>query len=153
LASRAQQPNTPLIGFLNVASSNEYRPQAAAFRQGLQETGYVEGQNVAIEFRWAEGQSDRLPVMVDDLLHRQVAVIGASLNRPGGNVTGVTQLTSGLVAKKLEVLHELLPTAKTVALLVKRPIQVNSEVQIRETTSAAQMLGLELHVLEVSTEE
>jgi putative tryptophan/tyrosine transport system substrate-binding protein len=186
LAARAQQPNTPLVGFLNVASSDEYRPQAAAFRQGLQETGYMDGQNVVIEYRWAEGQSDRLPVMVDDLLHRQVAVIAAtstpaalaakaatktipivfevggdpielglvaSLNRPGGNVTGVTQLTSGLVAKKLEVLHELLPTAKTVALLVKRPIQVNSEVQIRETTSAAQMLGLELHVLEVSTEE
>jgi ABC-type uncharacterized transport system substrate-binding protein len=183
LASRAQQPNTPLIGFLNVASSNGYQPQAAAFRQGLQETGYVEGQNVAIEYRWAEGQNDRLPVMVDDLIHRQVAVIAAtstpaafaakaatktipivfemggdpiklglvaSLNRPGGNVTGVTQLTNGLVAKKLEMLHELLPTAKTVALITD---PVVGEEEIRETMSAAQTLGLELHVLKVSTEE
>src|SRR5262249_39572568 len=69
LTARAQQPNTPLVGFLNVASSDEYRPQAAAFRQGLQETGYMDGQNVVIEYRWADGQSDRLPVMVDDLLH------------------------------------------------------------------------------------
>jgi putative tryptophan/tyrosine transport system substrate-binding protein len=186
LASRAQQSSAPVVGFLNVQSSNGYRAMVAAFRQGLQETGYVEGQNVAIEYRWAEGQSDRLPAMVDDLIHRQVAVIAAtttpaalaakaatktipivfetggdpiqlglvaSLNRPGGNVTGVTNLTTGLVAKEMEVLHELLPTAKTVALLVNPADPSNAEEQIRETTSAAQMLGLELHVLKASTEE
>ena len=159
---------------------------AAVFRQGLQETGYVEGQNVAIEYRWAEGQSDRLPVMVDDLIHRQVAVIAAtstpaalaakaatktipivfetggdpiqlglvaSLNRPGGNVTGVTNLTAGLAAKEMEVLHELLPTAKTVTLLVNPADQAIAEEETREAVPAAQMLGLELRVLEASTEE
>jgi putative ABC transport system substrate-binding protein len=186
LAARAQQPNTPLVGFLNVGSSTGYWSMAAAFRQGLQETGYVEGQNVAIEYRWAEGQSNRLPVMVDDLIHRQVAVIAAtstpaalaakaatktipivfetggdpiklglvaSLNRPGGNVTGVTNLTAGLAAKEMEVLHELLPTAKTVTLLVNPDDQAIAEEQTKEATSAAQMLGLELHVLKASTEE
>jgi putative ABC transport system substrate-binding protein len=186
LASRAQQSNTPLIGFLNVGSSTGYRSIAAAFRQGLQETGYVEGQNVAIEYRWAEGQSNQLPVMVDDLIHRQVAVIAAtstpaalaakaatktipivfetggdpvqlglvaSLNRPGGNVTGVTNLTAGLAAKEMEVLHELLPTAKTVTLLVNPADQAIAEEETREAVPAAQMLGLELRVLEASTEE
>jgi putative ABC transport system substrate-binding protein len=186
LASRAQQSNTPLIGFLNVGSSTGYRSIAAAFRQGLQETGYMEGQNVAIEYRWAEGQSNQLPVMVDDLIHRQVAVIAAtstpaalaakaatktipivfetggdpvqlglvaSLNRPGGNVTGVTNLTAGLAAKEMEVLHELLPTAKTVTLLVNPADQAIAEEETREAVPAAQMLGLELRVLEASTEE
>ena len=186
LASRAQQSSAPLVGFLNVASSDGYRAMAAAFRQGLQETGYIEGQNVAIEYRWAEGQIERLPAMVADLIHRRVAVIAAtstpaalaakaatktipivfeiggdpiklglvaSLNRPGGNVTGVTQLTAGLVVKKLEMLHELLPTAKTAALLVNPASPSNAEGQIRETTSAAQMLGLELHLLKASTDE
>jgi putative tryptophan/tyrosine transport system substrate-binding protein len=186
LAARVQQPNIPLVGFLNVGSSDGYRPMAAAFRQGLQETGYVEGQNEAIEYRWAEGQSDRLPAIVDDLIHRQVAVIAAtgtqaalaakaatktipivfetggdpiklglvaSLNRPGGNVTGVTQLNAGLVPKEFEVLHELLPTAKTVALLVNPASPAVAEEETREAASATQMLGLELHVLKASTEE
>jgi putative ABC transport system substrate-binding protein len=185
LAARAQQPNIPLVGFLNVGSSDGYRPMVAAFRQGLQETGYVEGRNVAIEYRWGEGQSDRLPEMVTDLIQRQVAVIAAtstpaalaaksatktipvvfetggdpiqlglvaSLNRPGSNVTGVTQLNGQVVPKELEVLHELLPTAKTVALLVNPADPAVAEDQTREGMSAARMLGLELHVLKASTE-
>jgi len=183
--ARAQQPNIPLVGFLNVGSSDGYRPMAAAFRQGLQETGYVEGQNFAIEYRWGEGQSDRLPPMIADFIHRQVAVIAAtstpaalaaksatktvpivfetggdpiqlglvtSLSRPSGNVTGVTQLNGQVVPKALEVLHELLPTAKTVALLVNPADPAVAEDQTREAMSAARMLGLELHVLKASTE-
>ena len=183
--ARAQQPNIPLVGFLNVGSSDGYRPMAAAFRQGLQETGYVEGQNFAIEYRWGEGQSDRLPPMIADFIHRQVAVIAAtstpaalaaksatktvpivfetggdpiqlglvtSLSRPSGNVTGVTQLNGQVVPKALEVLHELLPTAKIVALLVNPADPAVAEDQIREAMSAARMLGLELHVLKASTE-
>jgi putative ABC transport system substrate-binding protein len=185
LAARAQQPNMPVVGFLNVASSDGYRPRTAAFRQGLQETGYAEGQNVAIEYRWAEGRSDRLPAMVGDLIHRQVAVIAAtgtqaalaakaatktipivfetggdpiqlglvaSLSRPSGNVTGVTQLNAQIVPKELEVLHELLPTAKTVALLVNPASPAVADEETREAASATQMLGLELHVLKASTE-
>ena len=158
----------------------------AAFRQGLQETGYVEGQSVSIEYRWAEGHGDRLPAMVDDLIRRRVAVIAAtstpaalvaksatktvpivfetggdpiqlglvtSLSRPSGNVTGVTQLNGQVVPKALEVLHELLPTAKTVALLVNPANPALVEEEIRETTSAARTLGLELLVLKASTEE
>jgi putative ABC transport system substrate-binding protein len=186
LAVRAQQPNMPLVGFLNVGAPDGYRPMAAAFRQGLQETGYVEGQNVAIEYRWAEGQSDRLPAMVADLIHRRVAVIAAtttqaalatksatktipvvfetggdpiqlglvaSLNRPGGNITGVTQLNSGLVSKEMEVLHELLPAAKTVALLVNPADPAVADEETRDAMSATQTLGVELHVLKASTEE
>jgi putative tryptophan/tyrosine transport system substrate-binding protein len=185
LAARAQQPNMPLVGFLNVGSPDGYRPMEAAFRQGLQETGYVEGQSVSIEYRWAEGHSDRLPPMVDDLIQRRVAVIAAtstpaalaakaatktipivfetggdpiqlglvtSLSRPSGNVTGVTQLNGQVVPKALEVLHELLPTAKTVALLVNPADPAVAEDQTREAMSAARMLGLELHVLKTSTE-
>ena len=185
LVARAQQPNIPLVGFLNVGSSDGYRPMAAAFRQGLQETGYVEGQNVAIEYRWGEGQSDRLPAMLADFIHRQVAVIAAtstpaalaaksatktvpivfetggdpiqlglvtSLSRPSGNVTGVTQLNGQVVPKALEVLHELLPTAKIVALLVNPADPAVAEDQTREAMSAARTLGLELHVLKASTE-
>src|SRR6266567_1725997 len=159
LAARAQQPAAmPVIGFLNAASLDGYRPMVAAFRQGLQESGYVEGQNVAIEYRWADNQIDRLPALAADLVHRQVTVIVAtttaaavaakaatttipivfemggdpirlglvaSLNRPGGNVTGVTQLNVEVAPKRLELLHELVPTASVVALLVN-PINPNA---------------------------
>jgi putative tryptophan/tyrosine transport system substrate-binding protein len=185
LAARAQQQTTPVVGFLNVESPEGYRPMAAAFRRGLSESGYVEGQNVAIEYRWAEGRVERLPAMAADLVRRGVTVIAAtttpaalaakaatmaipivfeiggdpvglglvaSLSRPGGNITGVTQLTTGLVPKQLEVLHEMLPTARVMALLVDPKQSATAEVETKEARSAARTLGLELHILNASTE-
>ena len=184
LAARAQQPTMPVVGFLNVASADGYQPMVAAFRRGLQETGYVEGQNVAIEYRWAEGQSERLPAMAADLINRRVAVIAAttsiaalaakaatttipivfesgsdpvelglvtSLNRPGGNLTGVTQTNIEMAPKRLELLHELLPTVRIMALLVNPADPAILEVTVREVQAAARTLGLELHVLNASS--
>src|SRR5262245_33935845 len=150
LAARAQQPAVPVIGFLNSGSPRPYQHLVAGFQQGLKETGYVEGQNVLIEYRWAEGQNDRLPAMMADLV-RQVNVIAATttpaalaaeaanttiptifntagdpvrlglvarLNRPGRNVSGVSQLNSELVAKRLGLLHDLIPKATIIGFLV-----------------------------------
>jgi ABC-type uncharacterized transport system substrate-binding protein len=171
-AARAQQAAMPVIGFLNGASSEGYKPMATSFRQGLKEAGYVEGHNVAIEFSWAEGQYDRLPGMAADLVRRRVAVIvtggtpGAFAakaatstiptvivvgHRPGGNVTGLAVLTVELEAKKLELLHDLLPTATVIALLVN-PMNVLTESETKDVQDAARSLGLHVHVLNASTE-
>jgi putative ABC transport system substrate-binding protein len=185
LAARAQQPAMPVIGFLNPTSAKGYARQLSAFLKGLSETGYVDGQNVAIEYRWAEGRNDRLPAMAADLVHRQVAVIAAtattaalaakaatttipivfeiggdpvglglvtSLNRPGGNVTGVTNLNIEVGQKRLELLRELLPTATIIALLVNPADTINAETESSGVLSAAHTLGLQLHVLNASTE-
>src|SRR5580765_2999992 len=184
-AALAQQAAMPVVGYLSAATPNEGEPNAAAFRRGLQEAGYVEGQNVAIEYRWAQQQTDRLPTMVADLVQRHVTVIAAvttpaalaaqaatttipivfemggdpvrlglvvNLNRPGGNVTGVTSLIVEVAPKRLELLHELLPTAKVMALLVNPADRALAQAQAREVLSAARNLGLELHVLNAASE-
>jgi putative tryptophan/tyrosine transport system substrate-binding protein len=184
-AARAQQSAMPVIGFLNIASAQSLPQGLSAFLQGLGEIGYIDGQNVRIEYRWAEGDADRLPAMAADLVHRQVAVIAAggtpaslaakaatttipivfetgadpvkiglvpSLNRPPGNVTGVTQLTGGLVPKQLELLHELLPTARVMALLINPTDPALAETESKEALAAAQTLGLQLHVLNARSE-
>ena len=183
LAARAQQPAMPVIGFLNSASAQAYARPLAAFREGLNTTGYVEGRNVAIEYRWADGQYDRLPAMAAQLVERRVAVIAAngpavplakaatatipivftagfdpielgliaSLNRPGGNLTGVSILNAELGPKRLELLRELLPTATTVALLIN-PNNPSAETVSRELQAVARTIGLKIHVLHASTE-
>jgi putative ABC transport system substrate-binding protein len=184
LAARAQQ-SMPVIGFLNSAFAKGYARPLSAFQKGLSETGYVERQNVAIEYRWAEGHNDRLPAMVADLVHRQVAVIAAtstpaaqaakaattaipivfetggdpvrlglvaSLNRPGGNVTGVTQSNVEEIPKLVEFLHELIPTAHVIALLINPANSTLAEANARLAQAAAKTLGLELHLLNASGE-
>src|SRR6266436_2027191 len=185
LAAHAQQPAMPVIGFLNAAWPKGFAPMATAFRQGLKEVSFVESQNVAIEYRWAEGEIDRLPAMVADLVHRQVALIAAtgtnaalaakaatttipivfemaldpvrlglvaSLSRPGGNVTGVTQLNMEVTPKRLELLHEALPAVSIMAVLVNPTDPTAVEATLREAQSAARTLGLKLHILNASTE-
>ena len=173
----------PVVGFLNSRSAGEAAAAVAAFHQGLRETGFVAGQNVAIEYRWAEGHYDRLAGLAADLVQRRVAVIAAgggsalaaklatatvpivfisdddpikiglvaSLNRPGGNITGIYQLSSGLEAKRLGLLHELAPDAATVAVLVN-PNYPDAEIQLREVEEAARTLGVQLLVLKASSD-
>jgi putative ABC transport system substrate-binding protein len=183
-AAHAQQPAMPVIGLLRAGSPEADAPMVTAFRQGLKEAGYVEGHNVAIEYRWAEGHYDRLPALAADLVRRQVAEIVAggtpaalaakaatstipivilvgidpvqiglvaSLNRPGGNVTGFWGLTLEVEAKRLEVLHELLRTSAAIALLVN-PNTPLTEPETKGVRDAARTLGLQLHVLDASKE-
>jgi putative ABC transport system substrate-binding protein len=185
LTARALQPAVPVIGYLSATSPDDDRHILVSVRQGLKETGFVEGQNVAIEFRWAEGQYDRLPTLATDLVQRQVAVmfvpastpaalaaktatstipivftagtdpvavgLVASLARPGGNITGITVLVNLLAAKRLELLHTLLPKAAVIAVLMN-PKNANTGTELHEVQAAAQSLGLQLIVLNASTE-
>src|SRR5260221_3303233 len=184
LGVRAQQSAMPVIGFLNAASAQSYALPLAAFLKGLGEAGYVDGRNVTIEYRWAEGQNDRLPALAADLVQRQVAVIAAtstpavlaataatttvpivfetaadpvllglvaSLNRPGGNATGVTQTNLEIAPKRLELLHELLPAAPVMAVLVAPSNPAVAEANAAQMLAAARTLGLELHMLNAST--
>jgi putative ABC transport system substrate-binding protein len=179
-AARAQPSAMPVIGFLNAASAQSYARLSAAFVKGLGEAGYVLGRNVAIEYRWAEGRNDQLPPLAADLIQRRVAVVAAtstpaalaakaatvfemaadpvqlglvaSLSRPGGNVTGVTQINLEVGPKRLELLHELLPDARAMALLVNPTNPAVAETAATQMRAAARTLGLELHVLNASTE-
>jgi putative tryptophan/tyrosine transport system substrate-binding protein len=184
LAARAQQVGMPVIGFLNGQSAQAYASMVASFRSGLNEAGYVEAQNIAIEYRWAEGRVDRLPPLAADLVRRQVAVIAAtggnnsalvvmqatstipivftssdnpierglvaSINRPGGNVTGVSWFGAELGPKRLGLLHELVPKVTIVALLIN-PNNPESVRQPAEMQDAARAIGLQLVVLTATT--
>jgi putative tryptophan/tyrosine transport system substrate-binding protein len=185
LAARAQQPAMPVVGVLSAEWPNVSSDRLRAFHDGLRETGYAEGRNLAIEYRWAEGRNDRLPALAAELVHRQVTVIVststpavlaartatttipivffiavdpvqlglvASLSRPGGNLTGVITLNVEVAAKRLELLHEVVPNATIVALLVNPTSTPLAETTTRELEAAARTLGLEFHVLHASSE-
>jgi putative tryptophan/tyrosine transport system substrate-binding protein len=183
LAARAQQAAMPVVAFVNAGSSDA--PLGAAFRKGLNEAGYVEGQNVTVEYHWLEGQFDRLPALMADLVRRRVAVIAtpagnyaaqvakaatteipivfgvgedpvklglvASLARLGGNLTGINFLTAELMAKRLALLHELVPKAVRIAVLVNPANITATETVLREIPDAARAMGLQIQVLKAST--
>src|SRR5215813_13895003 len=176
LAARAQQPAMPVIGFLEIRSPETITERLRAFRQGLKETGYVEGENIAMDYRWAE-QTERLPALAAQLVRRQVAVIvtagttalaakaatttipivfavsedpvrlGLVANhaRPGGNLTGINYFNSELVAKRLELLREMVPAATRVAVLVN-PTGPNAETTLRDAASAARAMGVQVQI-------
>jgi putative tryptophan/tyrosine transport system substrate-binding protein len=185
LAVRAQQPSMPVIGFLNTLSPESIPRWITAFHQGLKETGFVEGQNVAIEYRWAEGRYNRLPELAAELVRRQVAVIAAtggepspqsakaatqtipivftangdpvreglvaSLNRPGGNVTGITIFGSAAVTKRVQLIHELIPKAATIAYLIN-PNHPSGEIEMQAAQTSARSFGREMLVFKASNE-
>jgi putative tryptophan/tyrosine transport system substrate-binding protein len=186
LASHAQQAAMPVIGYLGAENPERFGVRLAAFRQGLSEVGFDEGRNVAIEFRWAEGQIGRLPALAADLVQRKVTVIATpgsgvaalaakaattsipivfetgldpvaaglvdGLGRPGGNVTGITSLNVAVAPKGLELLHELVPKAKSFAVLVNPANPVNTNTNLKGLEAPARARGLQLHVLNASTE-
>jgi putative ABC transport system substrate-binding protein len=186
MAARAQQPTMPVVGTLYGVSAADWAGYIAGFRRGLSETGFVEGRNVVIDYRWAEGEYDRLPAMAADLIGRKVAVLltggsdvatraaitatqtipivfttasdpvavghVASLNRPGGNATGVTLVSTELGPKRLELLHEMTPIASKIALLVNPNNPVMSQVEIQSAQTAARRLGVEIIVVNAGTE-
>ena len=186
LAARAQQPTMPVIGFLGGVAPERYTPLVAAFRAGLAESGYAEGKNVAIEFRWAHGQVDQLPLLATELVRRQVAVLATaggttsalaakaatkvipivftiggdpvedslviSLNRPGGNVTGVTFYSNSLLPKRLELLRELAPSAVPLSVLVN-PNNARAQVDTRDVRAAAEVIGQPIRVLQAGSVE
>jgi putative tryptophan/tyrosine transport system substrate-binding protein len=185
LAARAQQPSTPVIGVLDLGSSDASGRSAAAFRKGLNETGYVEGQNVTVDYHWLEGQYDRLPALTADLVRRRVAVIAipgspaaalaakaatatipivfgvgedpvqlglvASLARPGGNATGINYFVTEVVAKRLRLLHDLVPKAVRIAVLLNPANGPGGETTLREVQEAAPTIGLQIRILKATT--
>ena len=185
LTARAQQPALPAVAFLRTGSANTSARFVAAFRKGLNETGYVEGQTVTVEYHWLEGQYDRLPALMSDLVRRQVAVIAtigtaqtalaakaatatipivfgegedpvrlglvASIARPGGNVTGINYLVNELAAKRLRLLHDLIPKAIRVAVLLDPANASSAESTLRDVQEAAPTIGLQIRILNAST--
>ena len=186
LAVRAQQPAMPVIGFLSPGSASGDEDRVDAFRRGLAENGYVEGRNVTIEYRWADGQYDRLPALAADLVRRRVAVIAAlgssapgraakaatatipivfqtgddpveeglvaSMNRPGGNITGASRMNVAIDSKRFEILHDTVPNASVIACLVN-PTSPRSGSQVQQIQNSARSLGLKLQIVNASTDQ